>query len=401
MSAKTVFISYRRSVSAFIARAVFMDLRQHGYDVFMDVESIDAGAFERIILNQIAARAHFVVILSPGSLERCIEPGDWLRREIEAAIELQRNIVPVLANGFTFVGKDAYLTGDLRQLAGYNALNMPHEYFEAAMERLRTRFLRQTSLIKPADAHDQPTVERKIKRTATLPAPTVAQLSAEGHYDRAHEQYHRGEMEAAIADYTAAIQLYPEYDAALSSRGLARSAIGDLAGALTDANEAIRLNPSEANHYGIRAFLRGSQGDVAGALADADEAVRLSPNDAEMYGIRAVARQLTDNLDGAWDDANEAIRLNARVAEFYHIRGEVRHARDDLAGAVADYDEAIRLNPHRVEPYYDRGFARASQNDLRGAVADLQLYLDLGGGKLNGDDESVAEWLERLRQQIS
>ena len=37
----TVFLCYRRNVSAFIARAVFQDLRQHGYDVFMDVESMD------------------------------------------------------------------------------------------------------------------------------------------------------------------------------------------------------------------------------------------------------------------------------------------------------------------------------------------------------------------------
>ena len=40
---KTVFISYRRKPASFIARAIFMDLRAHGYDVFMDVEDIDAG----------------------------------------------------------------------------------------------------------------------------------------------------------------------------------------------------------------------------------------------------------------------------------------------------------------------------------------------------------------------
>jgi hypothetical protein len=33
---KTVFISYRRDVASFIARAIFMDLRMNGYDVFMD-----------------------------------------------------------------------------------------------------------------------------------------------------------------------------------------------------------------------------------------------------------------------------------------------------------------------------------------------------------------------------
>ena len=48
-SPPTVFISYRRNVSEFIARAVFMDLLHHGYDVFLDVESIDSGQFDTVI----------------------------------------------------------------------------------------------------------------------------------------------------------------------------------------------------------------------------------------------------------------------------------------------------------------------------------------------------------------
>ena len=57
------FISYRRDLSAFVARAFFQDLRANGIDVFMDVESIDAGQFDTVILNQIAARPYFLVIL--------------------------------------------------------------------------------------------------------------------------------------------------------------------------------------------------------------------------------------------------------------------------------------------------------------------------------------------------
>ncbi|MCC7450371.1 MAG: hypothetical protein IT324_23330, partial [Anaerolineae bacterium] len=84
----SVFISYRRSVSSYIARAVFQDLRYNSIDAFMDVESIDSGQFDTIILNQIAARPYFLVILTPGTLDRCNEPGDWLLREIDHAISL-------------------------------------------------------------------------------------------------------------------------------------------------------------------------------------------------------------------------------------------------------------------------------------------------------------------------
>jgi hypothetical protein len=82
---KTVFISYRRTNFAW-AVAIFQNLTQHGYDVFLDYSGIAAGDFERVILENIRARAHFIVLLTPSALERCGAPGDWLRREIEEAL---------------------------------------------------------------------------------------------------------------------------------------------------------------------------------------------------------------------------------------------------------------------------------------------------------------------------
>jgi hypothetical protein len=128
---KTVFISYRRSTSKHLARAIFMDLRQHEYDVFLDVNTIDSGAFDTIILNQIAARAHFVVLLTPGALERCANAGDWLRREIEEAMQLKRNIVPVIEEGFDFDKETEYLPKVWRtEFQRLNAMRLMHDYFE-------------------------------------------------------------------------------------------------------------------------------------------------------------------------------------------------------------------------------------------------------------------------------
>jgi hypothetical protein len=162
---KTVFISYRRSVSFYPARSIFMDLRYHDYDVFIDVESIDSGTFDTIILNQIAARAHFLVVLSPGALKRINEQGDWLRREIEHAMELKRNIVPVLASGFTFETEGTNLRGKLSQLKRYNAVDVPETYFDAAMAKLRDRFLKTptSAPITPAPANEHSIVQSRIE----------------------------------------------------------------------------------------------------------------------------------------------------------------------------------------------------------------------------------------------
>ena len=97
---KTVFISYRRKDISW-ALLVYHRLTANGYDVFFDYTSIPSGDFEQIIISNIKARAHFLVILTPTSLDRCNEPGDWLRREIETAISVKRNIVPLFFDSFS------------------------------------------------------------------------------------------------------------------------------------------------------------------------------------------------------------------------------------------------------------------------------------------------------------
>ena len=61
---KTVFLSYRRTNLSW-ALAIFQHLTQHGYDVFFDFQGIASGDFEHAILENINARAHFLLVLTP------------------------------------------------------------------------------------------------------------------------------------------------------------------------------------------------------------------------------------------------------------------------------------------------------------------------------------------------
>jgi tetratricopeptide (TPR) repeat protein len=350
----TVFLSYRRHVSSFIARAVLQDLRQHGYDVFMDVESIDGGQFATIILAQIAARAHFLVILTHGSLEGCQEPDDWLRREIECALGLGRIVIPILVDDFCFDDNArVHLTGKLCVLPDYNGVTLHQDYFDEAMERLRTRFLKLPAqgIITSAPPQDAPVVQQKIDEAAHQPAPTKQELSAEGYFNQGLARAARGDRTGAIVDYTEAIRLKPQYASAYCSRGVARGALGDRAGAFADYTRAIRLNPQDASAYYGRGVARGALGDRAGALADYTEAIRLNPQDVSAYYSRGITRGALGDLTGAIADYTEAIRLKPQYANAYHTRGIIRGALDDRAGALADYKQYLALSGARPRRY--------------------------------------------------
>lgn len=168
---KKIFLSYRRELSKYEARSVYQHLRGEGYDVFMDVESIDSGEFATIILNQIASRPHFLVILTPGALARTKDRNDWLRREIEYALEQKRNIVPVMMSACSFEDEEKRhpkkeLPGKIKELKKYNWLNVHDDYFDAAMKKLTGRFLKKSadvSLYKPPE-NELKTVLGMIKK---------------------------------------------------------------------------------------------------------------------------------------------------------------------------------------------------------------------------------------------
>ena len=403
---KTVFISYRRTNAPW-ALAISQNLTHHGYDVFFDYRSISSGDFESVILGNIEARAHFIVLLTPSALNRCDEPGDWLRREIEAALKLKRNIVPLMLKRFNFKTKSIAqkLTGPLAVLKSYNALSVPMEYFDEAMERLRREYLNVALDDVPHPATPVAQEAARMEQAAVEVAPAVTQetltalewfergfnatnpdeklhfyseairlqpdyILASAFYNRGLVRYDKQDLEGAIKDYDEAIRIEPNFTLAFRSRGAARQGKGDLGGALDDYNEAIRLKPDYAGAFYNRGCAHHEKGDLDGAIRDYDEAIRLKPDYVEAFNNRGNTHHDQGDLEGALNDYNEAIRLRSDDAHAFYNRGCARHDKGDLEGAIKDYGEAIRLQPDDANAFFRRGVACYHKDDLEGALHD-------------------------------
>jgi tetratricopeptide (TPR) repeat protein len=283
---KTVFLSYRRTNVAW-ALAIYQNLKHEGFDVFFDFQGIASGDFETVILESIRARAHFLVLLTPSALERCGEPGDWLRREIETALETKRNIVPLMFEGFEF-GSPAiapHLAGRLADLKRYNALSVPAEYFLEAMGRLRERHLNVSldTVRHPVAPAASQAVAQQQAAAAAASLVRQEELTAEQWFERG---FGATDSDEKLRCYTEAIRLKPDFAVAYNYRGHAHLAKGDPDGALADYTEAIRLKPHDDVAYSCRAIARTAKGDPDGALADYTEAARLNPK------IRAIRDRL-------------------------------------------------------------------------------------------------------------
>ena len=367
---KTVFLSYRRTNIPW-ALAIFQNLTNHGYDVFFDYNGIASGDFERVILGNIAARAHFLVLLTPSALERCGDPADWLRREIESALDTQRNVVPLMLEGFDF-GTPAIasqLTGMLAALKRYNALSIPPEYFLEAMDRLRGRYLNVPldAVLHPASPSARRAATEQKVAAETAPAVQEQELTAQQWFERGFDA---ADLDEKLRFYSNAIRVQPDYVAAFNNRGNARREKGDMEGALQDFNEAIRLMPRLAIAFSNRGNARRDKGDLEGALQDYNEAIRLKPDYATAFHNRGIARRDKGDLEGALQDCSEAIRLNPSFAEAFDSRGSVRRDKGDMEGALQDYGQAIQLKADYATAFNNRGNARRDKGDLEGALQD-------------------------------
>lgn len=94
-----IFISYRREGGAPYARILQLMLAQRGYSVFLDYDELRDGFFNDKIKSAIKSAPVFLIVLSENALDRCENEDDWVRQELECAINNDRKIIPVNPDG--------------------------------------------------------------------------------------------------------------------------------------------------------------------------------------------------------------------------------------------------------------------------------------------------------------
>ena len=146
-----VFISYRRLGGAAEARLIQDKLLQRNLRVFLDVDELRPGHFDKSLLSCIEATPNFIVILSPGCLQRCADEGDWMRQEIAQAMRTGRTIIPVMLHGFAFPEPET-LPPDIRALPTYHGVSYSHDFFAATVAKIVQYLDAEAAPMPPAPA---------------------------------------------------------------------------------------------------------------------------------------------------------------------------------------------------------------------------------------------------------
>jgi tetratricopeptide (TPR) repeat protein len=155
-----------------------------------------------------------------------------------------------------------------------------------------------SSLINPGAATAAPTGVKLIAQS---------KMTAEDFLKRGENKRDNNDSIGAIADFTQAIKLKPDYVEAYYLRGRLLEST-DKAGALADYNQAIKLNPKFADAHLGRISLRQAAGDLKGEIADSAKYAALTQNPIAYWQIGRL-RGMTGDKQGAIADLQKAVNL--------------------------------------------------------------------------------------------
>lgn len=165
---RDIFISYRRQGGYETAKHLYDLLSRDGYAVSFDIDTLRNGDFDTELLKRIDECTDFIVILNRGAFDRCIDATlnpttDWLRNELAYALKQNKNVIPVMLNGFTVFPDN--LPEDIARVQRRNGPKYDQYYFDDFYSKLKSTFLETPEPKKCPTApavHDLPLYKLKV-----------------------------------------------------------------------------------------------------------------------------------------------------------------------------------------------------------------------------------------------
>jgi hypothetical protein len=144
-----VFISYRRETAAGDARALCTSVAAHlgRESVLIDVDSLSVGRDFRKELRKVLASCDYMLVVidsqwidakDAAGNRRLDNPGDYVRQEVEAGLERDIAVAPVLLNGGKLPEIEK-LPHSLKELVYRGAFEVSHSRWESDVEEMLRR----------------------------------------------------------------------------------------------------------------------------------------------------------------------------------------------------------------------------------------------------------------------
>ena len=228
-------------------------------------------------------------------------------------------------------------------------------------------------------------VDHRAKAVHLQPDDTAYKLRlGQAHAFRAELRVQNGNIDGALADFTAMIEQgasTPEIYLARGSIYVQRkdydSAIADLQMVAQLQGETEAFRRALAQVYEQRAAEHLLSKKLDAAIRDFGEAIKFAPSRDMLFLHRAAAHLAKGDLDSAGQDYVRAAEINPYNSETSIRRGQLARVRGLPHRALVHFGGALKQNPTNVTALMLRGLTHEELADFGEALADYRAVLKI------------------------
>ena len=188
------------------------------------------------------------------------------------------------------------------------------------------------------------------------------------------KHYRKKNYQAAMEQFSFAIELDKKMTDAYIYRGIAKDALDDFIGAISDFSIAHQLDTNDVFVYVERAKTFMNMKEYEAAEQDFLKVTQLSPNsrDAEeAWENLAQIKYKQKTYRTAANYFTRILRFRPSDAEVFYSRGECKFFLEDYQGVIKDCDKALENDNDNGKAFALRAQAKIKLNDKEGACKDL------------------------------
>lgn len=164
---------------------------------------------------------------------------------------------------------------------------------------------------------------------------------------------------------------------------------GDYEAALAEYTRALDYDPKSWVAFLLRAYLYQLQSKNALAIKDLDKTIELNPT-VEAHVMRGVAYAFSGDDDAALKDYVTAVRIDPGYGSIYKQRAYIYLRRGKFSEAEADIQEAMRLLPDDLEVQHSFGDVLYYGGKIQAAKRQWEKTCTIA------DVEMTSDWQQRL-----
>ena len=229
-------------------------------------------------------------------------------------------------------------------------------------------------------------------------------LSSTSEYDQLHSDIlymrgllfeKKGEPEKAFADYSADIEKHPEEPQPYYYRAVIFNRKKEYDKAIADLSRALSIYPNYPDVLFERGLSKYYKKDFDAAIEDFAAAIRILPKYTIAYYYSGLSKLGKKDYNAAMDDLFETIKLNPNFSDAYVVRADCEIAIRDFDKAIEDLDAAIKLQPDYQYAYYRRGLCKVTKKESDGAIADFGLAIKYNSLYIDAYLARASLWMEK------